>query len=480
MKRARRARIVATLGPVSSNEAAIRGLFEAGVDVFRLNFSHGSQDDHAQRVKIIRKLEVEFDRPIGVLIDLQGPKLRLGVFAEGKAQLIAGARFRLDLNPAPGDAQRAPLPHPEVFEALQPGTELLLDDGKLRLRVDTCGPGFASTTVLVGGPVSDRKGVNVPGVVLPISPLTRKDRDDLAFGLSLGVDWVALSFVQRPEDIIEARELIGDRAWIMAKLEKPAAIAELARIVALADGVMVARGDLGVELPPEEVPELQRLIVRSCRQAGKPVVVATQMLESMIHAPVPTRAEVSDIATAIYDGVDAVMLSAESASGAYPLEAAAMMTRIIARVEASPSYRAGMDASHTPAEATTADAVCCSLRQVAALISPAALITYTASGFTTLRAARERPVSTILSLTPDPNTARRLALVWGVQAVLVDQIHDVTEMIRCASRTAVIEGLAGAGDDVVIVAGLPFGEPGTTNLLHVSRIPAGSGQRRLM
>ena len=382
MKRARQARIVATLGPASSSEAAIRGLFEAGVDVFRLDAGQGSPADHSERVKSIRRVEAETGRPIGVLLDLQG-----------------------------------------------------------------------------------RHGA--------ASALTSKDRDDLAFGLELGVDWVALSFVQRAEDISEAREIIGDRAWIMAKIETPAAIRELAAIVALADGIMVARGDLGVELPPEEVPELQRLIVRSCRQAGKPVVVATQMLESMTRAPVPTRAEVSDIATAIYDGVDAVMLSAETASGAHPMEAVAMMNRIITRVEASPSYRAGIDASHTPAEATTADAVCCSLRRVAALIAPAATVTYTASGFTSLRAARERPAAPILSLTPHVSTARRLALVWGVHAVLVDQIHDVGEMIRCANRTAVIEGFAGAGADVVIIAGLPFGEPGTTNLMHVSRIAGG-------
>ena len=476
MKRARRARIVATLGPATSGEAAIRALFEAGADVFRLNFSHGSQADHAQRLKSIRKLEAEFGRPIGVLLDLQGPKLRLGTFTGGQAQLKAGARFRLDPNTTPGDEQRAPLPHPEVFAAIRTGIDLLLDDGKLRLRVEACGTDYADTCVINGGRISDRKGVNVPGVVLPISPLTIKDREDLAFGLNLGVDWVALSFVQRPEDITEARKIIGDRAWMMAKLERPAAIQELAGIVALADGIMVARGDLGVEMPPEEVPELQRLIVRSCRRAGKPVVVATQMLESMIDAPVPTRAEVSDVATAIYDGVDAVMLSAESASGAYPMEAVAMMNRIVTQVEASPSYRAGLDASHTPAEATTADAVCCALRRVAALIAPAATITYTSSGFTSLRAARERPMAPILSLTPDQNTARRLTLVWGVHPVLIDHVHDVREMVRWANRIAVIEGFADTGDDVVVVAGLPFGEPGTTNLLHVSRIMGATGK----
>ena len=469
-RRARSAKIVATLGPSTSDEAAIRALFERGVDVFRLNFSHGTQSDHAQRLRTIRALELEFGRPIGVMLDLQGPKLRLGTFAGGRAQLDAGARFRLDMDKTAGDARRAPLMHPEIFAALQTGTELLLDDGKLRLRVDEHGADFAETTVLVGGPISDRKGVNVPSVVLPISPLTPKDRDDLAFGLGMGVDWVALSFVQRPEDIEEAREIIGDRAWIMAKLEKPAAIEHLDGIVALCDGLMVARGDLGVELPPEAVPEMQRAIVHACRKAGKPVVVATQMLESMIASPVPTRAEVSDVANAIYDGVDAVMLSAESASGKYPLEAVGMMDRIIARVEASASYRAGLEATHESAQNTTADAVCASLRQVAALLSPAATVTYTASGFSALRAARERPAVPILSLTPSMETARRLALAWGVHAVRVDDVHDVGEMIERAGRTAQAEGFATVGDDVVVIAGLPFGHAGTTNLLHVLRV----------
>ena len=478
MRRARRTRVIATLGPASSDAATIRALFEAGADVFRLNFSHGTQAEHAERLAIIRKLETEFDRPLGVLLDLQGPKLRLGTFRGGSAQLDVGARFRLDLNPEAGDATRAPLLHREIFAALESGTDLLLDDGRLRLRVDACSTEQADTVVVLGGQVSDRKGINVPGMVLPISPLTPKDRQDLEFGLGLGVDWVALSFVQRAQDIEEARAIVGGRAWIMAKLERPAAIRDLDGIIALADGVMVARGDLGVELPAEQVPELQRLIVRSCRKAGKPVVVATQMLESMVHAPVPTRAEVSDVATAVYDGVDAVMLSAESASGAHPLEAVAMMNRIITQVESSPSYRSGIDASHNPAEASTADAVCCAMRQVAALIAPAALIAYTASGSTSVRAARERPVAPILSLTPHVATARRLALVWGVHAVLVDQVHDMSQMIKWANRIAVIEGFAGSGDDVVIVAGLPFGESGTTNLLHVSRMPGAAVDKR--
>lgn len=471
MKRERSARILATLGPASSTRERIRALAEAGADVFRLNFSHGSHEDHAERYRLIREVEAELGRAIGVLMDLQGPKLRVGRFAEGKVALVPGASFRLDLDPTPGDARRANLPHPEIFAALEAGTALLLDDGKLRLRVDACGADFAETTVLVGGTLSDRKGVNVPGVVLPISPLTAKDRADLDFGLALGVDWVALSFVQRPEDLREARELVGDRAWIMAKLEKPAAIDALEPIVALADGVMVARGDLGVELPPQQVPVLQRRIVRAARAAGRPVVVATQMLESMISSPVPTRAEASDVATAIYDGADAVMLSAESASGQYPVEAVSIMHGIVCEVERDPAWRAGLEASHTPAAANTPDAICCALRRVAGLLEPAATVAYTSSGFSALRASRERPVAPILALTPQPATARRLALVWGVHPVPFEEVHDVAEMVEHAARAALTLGFGRAGDAVVVIAGLPFGQRGSTNLLHVARIP---------
>ena len=470
MRRARSTKIVATLGPASSDEATLRALFERGVDVFRFNFSHGTQDDHARRLRSLREIEAQQGRPIGVLLDLQGPKLRVGRFADGRAVLETGAAFRLDMDPAAGDARRASLPHPEIFAALSEGTELLLDDGKLRLRVERQGADFVETRVLAGGSLSDRKGVNVPSVVLPLSALSAKDRDDLAFGLELGVDWVALSFVQRPEDIEEAREIIGSRAWIMAKIEKPAAIERLDAIVALCDGLMVARGDLGVELPPERVPEMQRRIVQTCRRAGKPVVVATQMLESMVHSPSPTRAEVSDVANAVYEGVDAVMLSAESASGRFPVEAVAMMDRIVGRVEASPAYRPGLEATHQPPEATTADAVCASLRQVAMLLRPAATVTYTASGFSALRAARERPAAPLLSLTPSMDTARRLALAWGVHAVRVKDVHDVHEMLQCAGRAAHVEGFAQPGDHITVVAGLPFGHAGSTNLLHVHRV----------
>ncbi|WP_342619642.1 pyruvate kinase [Rhodoferax sp. GW822-FHT02A01] len=471
MHNSRLAKIVATLGPATSDEATIRALFELGVNVFRLNFSHGTQADHARRLLILRNLEKEYARPIGVLLDLQGPKLRLGTFQDGKATLVSGQTFRLDMCSEPGHAQRAYLPHPEIFAALQPGSELLLDDGRLRLRVDRCGSDFAETTVMVGGQISDRKGLNVPSVILPISPLTPKDREDLEFGLALGVDWVALSFVQRPQDIEEARAIIGSRAWIMAKLEKPSAVEHLEAIVDLCDGIMVARGDLGVELPPEQVPELQRLIVRACRKAGKPVVVATQMLESMVNAPVPTRAEVSDVATAVYDGVDAVMLSAESASGKYPLESVEMMRRIISRVEGSSPYRDGIGQGHAPTPGATSDAICASLRQVASTLSSAVTVTYTSSGFTSLRAARERSQSPILCLTPSVETARRMSMVWGVHPVQVEDVHDVGEMIERATHTAVQQGFAQAGSNIVVIAGIPFGRSGTTNLLHVARIP---------
>lgn len=471
MRHLRRARVLATLGPASSTKERIRALVDAGADVFRLNFSHGSHADHAERYRLIREVEGEVGHPIGILMDLQGPKLRVGRFADGKVNLLEGRRFRLDLDPADGNEIRANLPHPEIFAALHAGTELLLDDGKLRLRVDACGPDFAETTVLVGGTLSDRKGVNVPGVLLPISPLTEKDRADLAFGLSLGIDWVALSFVQRPEDINEARALIGDQAWIMAKLEKPSAITYLKDIVALADGIMVARGDLGVELPPQQVPILQRRIVRAARAAGRPVVVATQMLESMITSPVPTRAEASDVATAIYEGADAVMLSAESASGQFPIEAVSFMDSIIREVECDPVWRTGLDASHTPAEATTPDAICCALRRVAELLTPAVTVAYTVSGYSCLRASRERPTTKILALTPRLTTARRLAIVWGVHPVPFDEADSLEAMIADAAKAAVKYQLAAPGENIVVIAGMPSGHVGGTNLLRVVQIP---------
>src|SRR5262247_3916706 len=402
MRRNRHAKIVATLGPASSTPERIRELFLAGADVFRLNFSHGSHADHRVRLEAIRAVERETGRPIAVLVDLQGPKLRVGTFGSGPVELAPSAPFRLDLDTAPGDARRVGLPHREIFAALTPGATLLVNDGKIRLEVKRCGEDFAETTVQVGGEISDRKGVNVPGVVLPLSPLTEKDRADLAYGLELGADWVALSFVQRPEDIDEARALVGTRAFVMAKLEKPAAIDRLDEIVRRCDGIMVARGDLGVEMPAEKVPIVQRQILRACRREGKPAIVATQMLESMIESPVPTRAEASDVATAVFEGADAVMLSAESAVGQYPVEAVTMMDRIACSVEGDPYYRSIIDAQRSEPEATTPDAIMAAARQVVQTLQAAAIVSWTSSGSTGLRAARERPSVPIIALTPVP------------------------------------------------------------------------------
>jgi pyruvate kinase len=465
------AKIVATLGPASADRATIEALVRAGADVFRLNFSHGTHADHQQRLALIRAIETDTGRPIGVLLDLQGPKLRVGTFANGPVQLIEGAPFRLDLDrAAPGDASRAPLPHPEIFAALKPGAELLLDDGRLRLKVEHSGPDFAETRVVIGGMLSDRKGVNVPGVVLPLSAMTDKDRADLDFGLSLGIDWVALSFVQRATDIVEAQAIIQGRAGIVAKLEKPAAIECLDDILAVTDAVMVARGDLGVEMPAEAVPAMQKRIVRACRQRGKPVIVATQMLESMVSAPVPTRAEASDVATAIYDGADAVMLSAESASGRFPVESVAMMDRIIARTEADPHYRDAIDASHTQPAANTADAIGWAARSVAGLLDVAAMVAYTSSGSSALRMARERPRAPIIGMTPKRETARRLALVWGVNPVVCDDVDHIDAMTARAVETAAKLQFAQPGQTLVIAAGMPFGTPGSTNLLRIAQI----------
>lgn len=468
MRRYRKAKIVATLGPATSDESAIGALFEAGADVFRMNFSHGSHEDHAARIAQIRGLDKKYDRPIGIIADLQGPKLRVGEFADGSTRLEDGQSFRFDLNEALGDGRRAPLPHPEVFAALEPGMGLLVDDGKIRLEVTDVGVDFADTKVINGGDISNHKGVNVPDAVLELSPLTEKDRGDLRFALQVGVEWIALSFVQRPEDIAEARKLIAGRAAVMAKLEKPMALNSLEEIVSLCDAIMVARGDLGVEMPPEEVPIQQKRIVAACRAAGKPVIVATQMLDSMVHSPSPTRAEASDVATAVYDGADAVMLSAETAVGDFAPEAVAMMDRIIARVEKDPHYAQQLAASRLPPEATAADAITTSARQVAETISAAAVVTFTSTGSTTLRAARERPAVPIVGLTPRAETARRLVLAWGVHAVETEDLQSFRDMVISAIRVVKEQEMAEVGEALAITAGVPFGTPGATNILRIA------------
>jgi len=468
MRRHRNAKIIATLGPASSDAAAIEALFEAGADLFRLNFSHGEHKDQKARYDLIRAAETKFGRPIGVIADLQGPKIRVGTFAEGEVELETGASFRLDMDDTPGDATRAPLPHAEIFASLAVGQDILINDGRVRLRVEEIGPDFAQTRVMTGGEIGDRKGVNLPSAILPIPAMTEKDRRDLAFALDLGADWIALSFVQRPEDVAEAKKMIAGRAGLMAKLEKPAAVDRLGEIVDLSDAVMVARGDLGVEVPPEEVPSLQKRMVRVCRQVGKPVVVATQMLDSMVHAPTPTRAEASDVAGAVYEGADAVMLSAETAMGDYAVEAVAMMSRIIARVERDPNYRAIVDAVHTSSDSTAADAITAAARQVASTIHAAAIVTYTSTGSTSLRAARERPEVPILCITPEIATARRLALAWGVHCVQAKDVKNSAQMVDRAAKAALSEQFAVPGDRLVITAGMPFGTPGATNLLRIA------------
>ena len=476
MRRTRQAKIVATLGPASSDPSTLRALFEAGADVFRLNMSHGDHAEQQARLEAIRALERAVGRPIGALVDLQGPKIRVGRFAEGAVELTQGRPFRLDLDPAKGDGTRAPLPHPEVFAALSAGADLLLDDGRIRLRVERAGADFAETTVVSGGTLSDKKGVNLPGVRLPVGPLTAKDQRDLQFGLDHGADWIALSFVQHPDDVAEARRRIAGRAAVMAKLEKPSAIEHLSEIVDAADAVMIARGDLGVEVAPEEVPGLQKRIVGVARRAGKPVVVATQMLESMVHSPAATRAEASDVATAVYDGADALMLSAETASGDYPVEATAMMDRIMTTVEQDPRHRRMLEGDQADPERTSADAITHAARRVARTLHAAAIVTYSTSGATTLRAARERPEVPILGLTPSVAIARRLALAWGVNSLLTEDARNFDDMVARACRLAAAQGYATAGQRIVITAGMPVGTPGATNTLHVAWIEgAGRG-----
>jgi len=470
LRRRRRTKIIATLGPASSSLDVMARLFQAGADVFRLNFSHGTHEDHAARFAAIRELEQRFDRPIGILADVQGPKLRVGRFSGGRVHLQTGHAFRLDLNPTPGDAQRVNLPHPEIIEAASIGCTLLLDDGKLRLRVAHKRPDALETEVVLGGPLSDRKGVNVPDMVLPIPALTKKDCEDLEFAVTHGANYIGLSFVQRPEDVAEARERVAGRAWVMVKLEKPQALDNLDGILALTDAVMVARGDLGVELPPEEVPLAQKRIVRLSRQLGKPVVVATQMLESMIAAPAPTRAEASDVATAVFDGADAVMLSGETAAGQYPFEAVNMMDRIVARVEQDSGWRSMIDSSRPDPERSTSGAIAAAAQQVAHTIGAKAIVAFTASGSTALRMARERPDAPVMGLTPNLDTARRMAVVWGVHALVTPDVHSMTEAVNRASRIALAEGFAARGEEIVVTAGVPFGHIGTTNALRVATV----------
>jgi pyruvate kinase len=468
MKRNRNVKIVATLGPASSSYEMIRALHEAGADVFRLNMSHGSHEEIAQRHLLIRKVEADLNSPIAILADLQGPKLRVGVFAKGSEELRPGATFRLDLDPAEGDETRVQLPHREIFDALEPGASLLVNDGKIRLRVRDCGATFANCEVVVGGTISNRKGVNVPDVVLPVAALSEKDRRDLEFVCELGVDWLALSFVQRPTDVIEARGLARGRAAILSKIEKPAAVKAFDEILAVSDGVMVARGDLGVELPVQNVPPIQKRLVRKCRAAAKPVIVATQMLESMIESPVPTRAEVSDVATAIYEGTDAIMLSAESAAGKYPVEAVRTMDAVATEVEGDPTYTQIIEASRTAQRTSVADGIVAAAREIAETTRVKAICCFSESGQTAALVARERPRVPILALTSLERTARRLELTWGTNCVIVAPVDRFKMAVVAAVRAAIDQGYATEKDMIIVTAGVPFNTPGSTNILRVA------------
>jgi len=468
MRRMRNVKIVATLGPASDNREMIEALHKAGADVFRLNMSHGSHDEIREKHRIIREIEKELGSTIGILADLQGPKLRVGVFAGDSEQLDIGARFRLDLDEAEGDASRVCLPHPEIFAALKPGASVLVNDGKIRLKVIDCGADFANCEVIAGGIISNRKGVNVPDVELPLAALSAKDRADLEFVCDLGVDWLALSFVQRPADVTEARELAKGRASLLSKIEKPSAVERFDEILEVSDGIMVARGDLGVELPVQNVPPIQKRLVRKCRAAAKPVIVATQMLESMIESPMPTRAEVSDVATAIYEGADAVMLSAESAAGDYPIEAVTTMDNVAREVEVDPTYTQIIESSRTADRMTVADGIVAAAREIGETTDIKAICCFTQSGTTALLTARERPRVPVIALTPLVGTARRLALSWGTNCVITGRVDRFKEAVVSAVRAARDEGFADADDHVVVTAGVPFNVTGSTNILRVA------------
>jgi pyruvate kinase len=470
MRRNRRAKVVATLGPASNKPEVIRQLFQAGADVFRINMSHASREDLRERHYSIRQIEREMNHPIGILCDLQGPKLRVGVFADTAVTLENGATFVFDQDEKQGDEHRVYLPHPEIFAAAAPGHQLLLNDGKLRMKVTSRAPGRIEAQVVVGGVLSSRKGVSLPDTVLPLSPLTEKDRENLEYACNLGVDWIALSFVQRGEDVAEAKQLIDGRAAVMSKIEKPAALTEIEGILDESDAIMVARGDLGVELPLEQVPGAQKRLTRLARNQGKPVVVATQMLESMISAPVPTRAEVSDVATAVFEGADAVMLSAESASGEYPVEAVAMMSKIATQIESDPLYPNIIHAQRPDPDKTSSGAISAAACTIAEDAGLKAIICYTATGATALRVARQRPRQSILVLATSKVTARRLAVAWGVHCVLTEDPKSVSDMVTRACKHAAAEGMAVAGDKAIVIAGLPFGAPGATNMLRVVKV----------
>jgi pyruvate kinase len=470
MRRNRKVKILATLGPSSNDAKTISALFEAGADIFRINMSHASHEVMRELVRTIRGIEAEQNRPIGILVDLQGPKLRLGKFTGGSVSVQPGQTFVLDDDDTPGDENRVYLPHPEILQALEPGHAILVNDGRVRLKVVEATQNRAVTEVVSGTELSDRKGLSLPDTTIGSGALTPKDRKDLAAALPEEIDWIALSFIQRPEDVAEARKIARGKVGILSKIEKPQAVERIEEIIELSDAIMVARGDLGVEMPIEQVPGIQKQITRSCRRAGKPVVIATQMLESMISAPVPTRAEVSDVATAVFEGADAVMLSAESAAGDYPVVAVETMNSIAEAVERDPNFGQIINAQRADPEPTGADAITAAARQIAETLNLAAIVCYTSSGSTGIRASRERPSVPVIALSPVRETARRLSLVWGCHCVVSDDAKDIDEMVDRACRIAFSQEFAAPGDRIIITAGVPFGTPGATNLLRIAYV----------
>ncbi len=472
MRRNRKVKILATLGPASSEQPVIAALHKAGADVFRINMSHTSHDKLRELVTKIRAVEHDCGRPIGILADLQGPKLRLGTFASGPQMLEIGQRFSLHRDKVDGDRNGVHLPHDDIMDALRPGHRLLIDDGKLRLRVLETDGNVAVTEVEVAGKISDRKGISLPDTLLMSGAMTEKDHADLLAALDAEVDWIALSFVQRPEDVADVRKVVRGRSGIMSKIEKPQAVERLDEIMELSDAIMVARGDLGVEMPLESVPGIQKRITRACRKAGKPVVVATQMLESMIQSPVPTRAEVSDVATAVFEGADAIMLSAESAAGAYPIEAVSTMSRVAEEVETNEYYLSILNAQRPDPQQTGADVISSAARQIAETLGLAAIVCFTSSGATGIRASRERPVTPVIALSPNRAMARRLAVVWGLHCVVSDDARSLEDLVDRSCRIAYEEGFGRPGQRVIITAGVPFGTPGATNLIRIAFIGA--------
>ncbi len=466
--------ILATLGPSTDTKEMIAKLLDAGADAFRVNFSHGDHKTHKKRIRFVRELEKERGICIGILADMQGPKLRIGEMSDNSI-LVEGEEFVLDTKKEMGNSKRAPMYHKEIYAAIKKGDDLLINDGNLGLRVvETNNKDYAKTVVTIGGVLTSKKGVNLPNTKLDIKAITPKDEKDLEFALKCGVDYIGLSFVQHQEDVLHAKKLVGDKAWIISKFEKPSAVEDLEKIIELSDGVMVARGDLGVECPIQTVPVLQKRIVKEARKQGKPVIVATQMLESMIMAPTPTRAEVSDIATAVYDSVDTVMLSAETAAGRFPVEAVTMMHKIINAVEGDSVCKSMATNSRNKSfNVSQSDAITYGASQVSEVLEKVkAIVTFTSSGFTTRLASRERPCLPIVAITQQVSVARKMSILWGVNCYINKSVYKSLEKAhQIAIKIIKDNDYAKTGDHVILTAGFPLNQQGLTNMLNTVLIP---------